>query len=161
MLEKVFLAAGMAALFAASAAAADVTGKWTAMIPGPRGEMEVAFDLKADGETLTGTVANDFMGNSEIQDGKISGEEVTFNQVMERGERKITFKYKGMVKGDEIEFTREMEGGPGGPGRGGQRGPGAGGAGEDRPRPDGPRAGGKRGGGFGRPVTFVAKRASE
>jgi hypothetical protein len=153
VIRKVVLAAAMAALFVAGAAAADVNGKWKAQVPGQQGDVEVTFDLKAEGDKLTGTVANDFMGESEIQDGKVSGDEITFNQVMERGERKITFKYKGVVKGDEIEFTREFEGGRGGPG-----GPG-GGPGGDGPRPDGPRAGGKRGG-FGQPVTFTAKRAS-
>ena len=160
MIHKFAFAAGIAALFVAGAAAADINGKWTGKVPGRQGDTEITFNLKADGEKLSGTVANAFMGNTEIQDGKISGDEITFNQVMERGERKITLKYKGTLKGDEIEFTREFEGGPGGPGRGGPGGPGAQGNGEDRVQPDGPRAGGKRGGGFGRPVTFIAKRAS-
>lgn len=155
MFQKYVLAAGMAALFAAGASAADIDGKWTAEAPGRRGRTEMTFHLKADNGKLTGTVANAFMGNTEIQDGKISGDEITFKQVIARGARKMTFKYKGIVKGDEIEFTREMEGAPGGPGAAG--GPG-GGSSEDKVQPDG--AEGKRGGGFGRPATFIAKRAS-
>jgi hypothetical protein len=145
----------MAALFVAGAAAADVDGKWTGRAPGRQGDSEVTFNFKADGGKLSGTIANAFMGNTEILDGRISGDEITFKQVLERGERKITFKYKGTLKGDEIEFTRELDAAPGGPG--GAAAP-AGGTSEDKPQPDGASA--KRGGGFGRPVTFIAKRAS-
>ena len=129
--------------------------------------MEMVFDLKADGDTVTGTISNDFMGESEIQDGKIKDDEVSFKQVMERG-RTLTFTYTGKIKGDEIEFTRAMEGRGRGPGGGG---PGAGGGrrgedgGEDRARGGEGRQGGDgegrrggRGGGFGRPMTFTAKR---
>jgi hypothetical protein len=145
----------MAALFAAGAAAADVDGKWTAQAPGRQGSTEVTFHFNAEGEKLSGTVANAFMGNTEIQNGRISGDEITFNQVIERGARKLIFKYKGTVKGDEIEFTRELEGGPGDPGSG------PGGPGADAPVEDGARRDGdKRGGGSGQPATFIAKRAS-
>ena len=157
MIHKILVAAGVAAIFATGAAAADVDGKWTAEVPGRQGNTEMTFNFKADGGKLTGTVANAFMGNTEIQNGTVSGDEISFDQVMERGERKITFKYKGTVKGDEIQFTRELEGGPGGAGGGPSGGPGAGGEGPAR---DSPQAGGKRGGGFARAITFVAKRAS-
>ena len=108
--------------------AADPTGKWEALTETPRGEFKMTFDLKADGEKLTGTISNDRMGNSEIQDGKISGEEISFKQVMSRGDREMTIEWTGVVKGDEIELTRRMVGGPGG------RGPGGGGGGQ-RPNP--------------------------
>ena len=44
------------ALLAVAAFAADVTGKWTAQVPGRDGQTrEVTYNLKADGSTLTGT----------------------------------------------------------------------------------------------------------
>jgi len=113
--------------------AADVDGKWEASIESPMGAMIMTFDLKSDGEKLTGSVGNEMMGESEIQDGKISGDEVSFVQVMKRGDREMKFKYEGKLAGDELELTRSMDGG--GPGRGGR---GA--------------------GGMGRPTTFTAKR---
>jgi hypothetical protein len=112
----------LALLFAVAAPAANVDGKWQATVTTPRGESQVTFDFKANGETLTGTVTNP-MGESEIQEGKISGDDVSFKQVFERGDRKITFVYTGKVKGSEIEFTRKAEGFGGG-GGGGGRGPG-------------------------------------
>lgn len=157
MIHGYVVAAGMAALFVAGAAAADIDGKWTAQAPGRQGMTEVTFNFSAAGGKLSGTVAAAFMGNTEIQNGRISGDEIYFKQVVLRGARKIVFNYKGIVKGDELEFTREMEGVPGGPG-GSPGDPGAGGGSEDKARPGG--ASGKRHGGFGRPATFIAKRAS-
>ncbi len=94
----------------ALAAAADVTGKWVAQVPGRDGQMrEVTFNLKADGNTLTGTVTTP-RGETEISDGKINGDEISFSQVMQFGERKMTMLYKGKVSGDEIKFTRQVEG---------------------------------------------------
>ena len=136
-------------LLAFPALAADIDGKWSATRETPRGEMTTTFNLKSDGGTVTGTVANDIMGESEIQDGKIDGDTITFKQVMDRGGRQMTFLYTGKIKGDEIEFTRAIEGGGrrgGGPGAG----PGGGG-----PRGEGGFGGGGRGGpGAG----FTAKR---
>ena len=72
-------------------------GKWEATIESPTGPMTMTFDLKADGEMLSGAVANEMMGKSEIADGKIEGDKVSFVQVMQRGEREIRFKYEGTV----------------------------------------------------------------
>ena len=165
--------------------AAAVDGKWEAEIEGPQGSTVFTFDLKADGDTLSGTVGNEMMGESEIQEGKISGDQVEFVQVMQRGNFQIRFNYAGRVSGDEMELTRTMQRpggpgggqGPGGPGGGrGAGGPGggrgAGGPGGGRPggAPGGGRGaggpGGGRGaggpgggrGGMGRAMTFTAKR---
>jgi hypothetical protein len=128
--------------------AAGVDGKWEASIESPMGAMAMTFDLKSDGEKLTGSVGNEMMGESEIQDGKISGDEVSFVQVMKRGDREMKFKYEGKLAGDKLELTRSMDGGGRGPGGGGERGPGGPGGGR----------GGRGGGGMGRPTTFTAKR---
>lgn len=138
--------------------AGDPSGKWEATIQSPRGEMKMNFNLKADGETLTGTVGNEMMGDSEIQDGKISGDDISFKQVMERGERKMTIEWTGKIKGDELELTRSFAGGMGGgrgPGGGGPGGPGARGP-RGEGGPGGPGEGQGRRGGMGGPIT--AKR---
>ena len=162
--------------------AAGVDGKWEAEIEGPRGPMVLVFDLKAEGDTVTGTIGNDMMGEVQIQDGKVSGDEVSFVQTMMRGDFEVRFKFAGTVSGDEMELTRSIDRGPGGPGggRAGGRGQGPGGGrgaggGDRRPgaAPGGGRAQGPGGGrgqgpgggapgggrrGMGRPFTFVAKR---
>ena len=103
----------LAGLMVSSAFAADVTGKWTAEMRGRQGNtQEVTFNFKADGDKLTGSMTTP-RGEIDIQDGKIDGDNISFNQTFERGGNSMTFVYKGQVKGDTIEFTREMQGGQG------------------------------------------------
>lgn len=96
------------ALVAASFAA-DVTGKWTYEMQGRQGAMTSTLNLKADGNTLTGTVSGRG-GETEISDGKIDGDNLSFTVVREFNDRKITMKYTGTVTGDGIKFKVEAEG---------------------------------------------------
>jgi len=114
------LGVALFALCAIAASAADVTGKWVAQMPGRDGATtEWTFNLKQAGETLTGAVTSP-RGDQEISEGKVAGDAVSFVTVMSFGDMTMKFVYKGTVAGNEIKFTRSMEGGPGG---GGGRGP--------------------------------------
>lgn len=94
--------------------AADVDGKWTAQVPGRQGNtQEVTFNFKAEGEKLTGTMSGR-MGDTAISDGTIKGKDLSFNVVREFNGNTMKLVYKGVLAGDEIKFTRTMEGGPGG-----------------------------------------------
>jgi hypothetical protein len=91
--------------------AADVTGKWVAQVPGRDGQTrESTFNLKAEGEKLTGTVSG-MRGDNEITDGKISGDEISFTVKLNVQGNEITLLYKGKISGDEIKFTRTRQGG--------------------------------------------------
>jgi hypothetical protein len=117
-------------LLSLTALAADVTGKWTAQMPGRGGQTrEATFNFKVDGNTLTGTVSGP-QGDMDISEGKIDGDTISFSQTMEFNGNTTKILYKGTISGDSIKFTREREGG------GGQ---------------------GRKGGG---PTEFTAKRAS-
>lgn len=83
--------------------AADVTGKWTATMQTPNGSREVTYNLKADGSKLTGTYAGR-QGDREIENGKVDGENVSWEQSM--GERKLV--YKGKIAGDEIKVSTQF-----------------------------------------------------
>ena len=104
----------LAALFAGVLIwAADVTGKWTAEMQGRGGEaMTVTMNLKGDGNNLTGTVSGR-RGESEISDGKIDGDNISFSVVREFNGNQFKQNYKGKVDGDTIHFTVTMEGGMG------------------------------------------------
>ena len=91
----------------ASAYAADVAGKWTAEVESPRGVMQYTFEFKVDGANLTGKMISQ-RGEVEIQDGKVSGDEISFLQVLRFQDREIRLQYKGKVSGDEIQFTRTV-----------------------------------------------------
>ena len=93
-----------AALTAVSLAA-DVTGKWVAQVPGRGGQpREQTITLKAEGEKLTGTVSGR-QSDTPIQDGKISGDDISFVVVRNFGGNEIRQTYKGKVVGSEIKFT--------------------------------------------------------
>jgi hypothetical protein len=113
-------AVALVALFAVAASAADITGKWTAQVPGRMGNQETTFNFKQSGEALTGTVSTP-RGDQEISAGKVTGDSVSFVTVMSFGGNDMKMLYKGTIAGSEIKFTRSMEGGPGG--GGGGRGP--------------------------------------
>ena len=64
---------------------ADVTGKWTATMEGRNGQTrEMTYNLKADGDKLTGNVATQ-RGEREIENGKISGDEISFTMTANMG----------------------------------------------------------------------------
>jgi len=134
----------MLVLGAALASGADVGGKWVAQMQGPNGEArDITFNFTINGDQVTGTVTTP-RGDNQISDGKISGNQITFTEVMDFNGNKRTIQYTGKLSddGNSIEFTRSMQGGgPGGPGGGGGQG-----------------SGGRRGGGMNRTIT--AKRAS-
>ena len=134
----------------ASAFAADVTGKWVAESQGRNGPTQTTFNFKAAGTALTGTVSGRG-GDTEIADGKINGEDISFTVVRKMGEMEMKLLYKGKVAGDEIKMTMEIEGGMGGPG-GGMGGPPPAGGGQGGP--GGPGGGAPRG-----PREIIAKRA--
>ncbi len=93
--------------------AADVSGKWTAQVPGRNGNMrEVTFNLKASGEKLTGTMSGR-NGDIEISEGRVSGDNVSFSVTQEFGGNTVKQTFSGKVTGGEIMFKRE--GGQGGP----------------------------------------------
>src|SRR5260370_33354824 len=63
--------------------AGDVSGKWTAQVPGRNGNMrEVTFQLKADGENLNGTMSGR-NGDIQISEGRASGDNVSFSVTQE------------------------------------------------------------------------------
>jgi hypothetical protein len=103
-------ALALLSIFVVVAAAADVTGKWTAQVPGRGGQTrETTFNFKADGAALTGTMSG-MQGDVPISDGKIAGDDISFVVKLSFGGNEVKMNYKGKVSGNEIKFTRTREG---------------------------------------------------
>jgi hypothetical protein len=100
-------------LLAVVALAADPSGKWTYETQGRNGPQTATLTLKASGDTLTGSVSGGRGGPVDISEGKVSGDDISFNVVREFNGNSITQKFKGKVSGDSMELT--IEGGRGGP----------------------------------------------
>jgi hypothetical protein len=93
------------ALFAVAGCAADVAGTWKASVETPNGSFENTFVFKVDGNKLTGTSSNQMMGETPISDGKVDGDDVTFNVVINRDGNEFKLAYKGKVTGNEMKLT--------------------------------------------------------
>jgi hypothetical protein len=97
-------------LLAGFAFAADIDGKWAGEIVGQN--MQIAFTFKADGTTLTGVhVVNG--QETPIKDGKIEGNNLSFNVTLDLGGQETKIPHKGVLSGDQIKMTYEMMGQPG------------------------------------------------
>lgn len=89
------------------AIAADLTGKWTASFDTQIGVQKYTYDIKVDGEKLTGTAKSEH-GESSLTNGTVKGDEVTFTETLKYQGMEITVTYKGKIAGDEIKFTRQV-----------------------------------------------------
>lgn len=87
--------------------AADVNGKWVGTQTFGDRSFETTMTFKADGSKLTGTVSGR-RGDTEIQDGKIEGDTISFTVKRQTQKGDFTSNYKGTVAGDEIKFTMSM-----------------------------------------------------
>ena len=113
MINKLLVVLSLLLAVSIGALAADVTGKWTAQVPGRSGQArETTFNLKVDGSNLTGTVSTGQGQEAPITDGKVSGDTLSFTVTVERGGNTIKQSYTGKVVGDEIQFKREGGQGP-------------------------------------------------
>ncbi|MEK7406550.1 MAG: hypothetical protein AAB225_15720 [Acidobacteriota bacterium] len=108
MTTRTILVLSLLCAVAVGALAADVTGKWTAQVPGREGQTrEVTFTLKADGEKLTGTMSGRQGAEIPIAEGKVSGDTLSFTVTQEMGGNTVKQIYTGKIAGDEIQFKRE------------------------------------------------------
>jgi hypothetical protein len=63
---------------------------------------------------LTGTINNtQAPGDVELNDGKVSGDEISFSLVRKIGNNDMKVVWNGKISGDEIKFTRTAQGGAG------------------------------------------------
>ena len=118
---------------------ADATGTWTwTQQQQGRGGANAntnatpaksTLKLKAEGEKLTGTLSQPARGGgrgqpgaaaapapveTEISDGKVKGDEISFSVKRTFGQNEIVIKYTGKVDGDTIKGKTDMPGRNGG-----------------------------------------------
>ena len=95
---------------ALAAPAADASGKWKAEFDTQVGAQKYTFDLKVEGEKLTGKAFFERMnqkGEAELLEGKVKGDEIFFVEKISVQGNELRIEYKGKVSGDEISFTRK------------------------------------------------------
>ncbi len=98
---------------------ADATGSWSWTVTGRNGGADRVnkLTLKAEGDKLTGKLSapgrEGQNTDTEIKDGKVEGDSISFNVVREFNGNSSTIKYTGKVSADKItgktEFDRNGE----------------------------------------------------
>ena len=99
-------------LVAVPARAADVDGKWTGSLDTPMGAVQVGFNFKADGATLTGSTTGPDGSEIAIKNGKVDGDKISFLVSIDFGGMSLDLNYTGVVKTDSVDFTLDVMGMP-------------------------------------------------
>ncbi len=92
--------------------AADIDGTWTAETQGKNGPQTQKLVLKANGKVLTGKMEGG-RGATDISDGMVDGNNVSFKVVNDFNGKQFTREYKGMLNGKtELKLETQGRGGP-------------------------------------------------
>src|SRR5688500_10167437 len=86
----------------------DITGKWNASFETQIGTQTYTYDFAVKDGVLTGTAKSN-LGEAALSEGKVTGDAVTFVEMLKFDGNDIRIDYKGkIVSADEIRFTRQV-----------------------------------------------------
>ena len=109
--SKILLSTAFAFALLGAGRAAGIDGKWAAEFDSQIGQQKYVFELKADGEKLTGKATGqrqDQKSETEIKNGKIVKDEVSFTEALKIQDQEVTIEYKGKLAGDELKLHRKV-----------------------------------------------------
>ncbi len=110
MIKKLGITLLFLALGSVSALAADFNGKWTGDVQGRNGPQTLTFDFHVDGATVTGKITTP-RGDVDLSNGKVDGDNISFDQVLNFNGNSFTISYQGKAAADgTINFTRTFGG---------------------------------------------------
>lgn len=96
-----------AVLFLMTAAAADISGTWKGTAETPNGTVQRTFVFHQEGTALSGETTSNITGKSQIKDGKVEGDKVTFAVTMNFQGNDVKVNYTGTITSDGIKFRAE------------------------------------------------------
>lgn len=107
---KIRFFAALALLIAtASAGTAELLGRWTAEFDSPIGVQKYVYEFNKTGDALSGRATYEHSmgkGTVDLQNLKVDGDKVTFDEPLTINGDKITITYSGTLAGDELKLTR-------------------------------------------------------
>jgi len=92
-----------------AALAADATGTWKWTVERNGNTFEQTLKLKQDKEKLTGSMIGRQGNETEIEDGKVADNTVTFTVTREFNGNKFVIKYEGKLTDDTIKGESKFE----------------------------------------------------
>jgi hypothetical protein len=107
-MRKMWAFALLFLLSAVTAFAGDFNGKWTAQFDTQIGTQKYTFEFHVDGTKLTGKAVNEQFGTTEITEGKIDGDNISFVEPLVYQGNELRIAYTGKIDGDTIKFTRKV-----------------------------------------------------
>jgi hypothetical protein len=94
-------------LLSTAALAADISGKWVFTVQTDAGGGSPTFVFKQAGEKLTGTYTGQF-GTADVT-GTVKGDEIQFSIDIDAGGQKATIVYKGKIQSDGKKAAGSVE----------------------------------------------------
>ena len=81
----------------------NISGKWKASFTTPDGQQrENTFNFKVEGDTLTGTVVSSALGEAQITDGKVHGDEISFSVTRKIGDDEAHLQGQGQRRRNQV-----------------------------------------------------------
>jgi len=108
--KRKLVVTGLLMLLAGLASAADLTGKWQGSFKYNEQDVPLTIDLSGTAE-ISGTVTGMPGGVTQIKEGKLDGENLSFWIMIDFQGNPLKLVYKGKVNGDEIRFMFGTEDG--------------------------------------------------
>ena len=91
------------------ASAADISGTWKASFDTQIGQQDYTYTFVVKDTTLTGKIQSEMGGTTDIHDGKLDGDKISFVEIFTFQGMEIRITYSGTVSSaDEIKFTRQV-----------------------------------------------------
>jgi hypothetical protein len=111
MIKKASALTAIFMMFSLAALAADVSGTWTGIFHSREGgAFETNLVLKASGDAFTGTLQQGNSDEIQIDNGKISGDQVSFTLTRGSGDKAHKINYTGKIDGSTMKLTVQPEG---------------------------------------------------
>ena len=100
----------LTAITALAAIVGNIDGKWAGYLQAGNRNIPLSCVFKANGTTLAGTFATPAGEDVEISDGRIDGDRLSFNLVVERNGKPVTIHYTGKMSWPHLRLTESFEG---------------------------------------------------
>jgi enterochelin esterase-like enzyme len=100
-----------AAILPGAVFGADLSGAWKAEFDSQIGRQKYVYTLKQEGDKITGKAnaeINEQKHESELSEGKVEGDAVSFVEKLNFNGNDIRISYKGTVVSNEMKLTREV-----------------------------------------------------
>jgi hypothetical protein len=109
-MSRIFMLTGMALLFAMLLPAADVTGTWKGSLDANGRSTPVTLELKSvESGLVTGVVQGFPTPDSDVRDGRIDGNNLSFFINIDYEGEAARLVFKGTVSGNEIDLDMRMD----------------------------------------------------